>query len=311
MTFRVLRSGIMTSVQDGGRWGFQSLGVPVSGPMDWYSHRLANRLVGNADAAASLEVTLIGPELEFDDEAVVAIAGADFAVDSTEGEMASGVAHTVAAGSRLRFGSRRRGARAYLAIRGGIAVPPVLGSCATHLVSRMGGFEGRALRAGDRVPAGPAGTGPAAHHRAGPGSGEPLPLPDGGARLRVIPGPQLDRFVPEALEVLRSSRYRITTESDRMGYRLEGPTLRVESPDIISDATPPGALQVPGSGQPILLMADRQTTGGYPKIAFVITADLPVAGQLAPGDWVAFDVCDRPAAIVALRARETSLGASA
>lgn len=312
MAVHVVRPGMMTSVQDAGRWGFQSLGVSVSGPMDWYSHRLANRRVGNPGGTAALEITLIGPELEFDEDAVVGIAGAEFSVAIDDRPVRCDVEHEIAAGSRLRFGARRLGARAYLALRGGVAVPAVLGSRATHLVCGMGGFEGRALRAGDRVPVGrlPPGS-DAASAELPRRAFEPLPLPDGGARLRIVSGPQLDHFAPEALDVLCRTRYRITPQSDRMGYRLDGPALHVATPDIISDATFPGAVQVPASGQPILLMADRQTTGGYAKVAVVITADLPVAGQLAPGDWVEFEVCDRSDAIDALRARESALGGPA
>jgi allophanate hydrolase subunit 2 len=169
-------------------------------------------------------------------------------------------------------------------------------------VSRTGPFGGRALKTDDVLPIGAA---PSAAEVIGIA---PLPLPDGGARLRVLWGPQHEMFTPEGRAALTSGRYRITPQSDRMGYRLEGPPLaHVGSADILSDATPIGTLQVPASGQPILLMADRQTTGGYPKIATVISADLPLAGQLAPGDWVEFEACDRAAALAALRAQEAWL----
>jgi biotin-dependent carboxylase-like uncharacterized protein len=206
------------------------------------------------------------------------------------------------AGARVRFGARRSGTRATLAVRGGFDVPPTLGSRATSLVSRMGPFGGRPLAADDVLPIGAAG--PAANLRAG----RAMRMPAGGARLRVLLGPHDAMFTPEAVETLLGSRFMITPQSNRMGYRLEGPAVRHTGPaDILSDATPVGSLQVPASGQPILLMADRQTTGGYPKIATVISADLPLAGQLAPGDWIQFTGCTRAAALDALAAQESAL----
>ena len=294
MIVRVRRAGLLTTVQDLGRWGYQAMGVPVAGPMDPYSHRLANALVGNDEEAATLEVTLTGPELEFTDDRHVVVTGAEF-----EG-LSNGVRH-VRAGDRLVFGPRIRGARAYVAISGGIDTPSLLGSRATHTPSVMGGFEGRALKAGDELPLG---------RRVGPPKGvRDVPTTSTGrATLRVIPGPQLDKFAPHALEALVSAPYRVAPDSNRMGYRLEGPVLEhLTGADIISDATPLGALQVPASGQPILLMADRQTTGGYAKIATLISADVSVAGQLAPGDEVRFAVCSQADALSALIAQERQL----
>jgi antagonist of KipI len=216
------------------------------------------------------------------------------------------VAFTLRSGERLRFGARSDGARATLAVRGGIDVPSVFESRATSLISRMGPFGGRALRAGDVLPIGPATTltTPGAARAA-----SPLSLPAGGARLRLVVGPQEPFFTPAAYQTLFRARYIITPASNRMGYRLEGaPLEHAGRADILSDATPLGSIQVPASGQPILLMADRQTTGGYPKIGVVISADIPLAGQLAPGDWVEFAPCTREAAIDALRLRRRSLG---
>jgi antagonist of KipI len=296
---------MLTTIQDSGRWGYQSCGVPVAGPMDPLSHRLANALVGNDRGAATLEVTLVGPELEFEDERVVAVTGADFEI-TLDGKLAqTGAPFMVAPESRLRFGRRRRGARAYLAIRGGVAVPPVLGSRATHVISAMGGLGGRSLKAGDRLPLGVADVArPTATALADP----VVPLPGQPARLRVLPGPQADAFAADAFEALQSAAYTVGQQSDRMGFRLEGPRLaHARGADIISDATPLGVLQVPASGQPILLMADRQTTGGYPKIGTVISADLPVAGQLGPGDTIVFSVCTPREAMAALIAQERAL----
>ncbi len=301
MALVIIRPGMLTTVQDLGRWGWQESGVPVAGPMDTYSHRLANRLVGNPEDAAALEITLIGPEVEASDAATCVVAGAHFEASVGGTAIDTSRPFIVPAGERLRFGARRRGARATLAIRGGIAVPPLMGSRSTSVVSRMGPVKGRQLAAGDVLPIGP----PSFTNVA---CGPPLVLPEGGARLRSIRGPHDGMFAAEALETLFKSRYLVTVHSNRMGYRLEGPSLRhLADADILSDATPIGSLQVPASGQPILLMADRQTTGGYPKIATVITADLPLAGQLAPGDWIEFQACTRDEAVQALRRQETAL----
>jgi antagonist of KipI len=273
--------------------------------MDPRSHRVANALVGNDPDAASLEVTLVGPECEFEDERVVAVAGAEFALTLDGRSVVPNEPFLATPGARLRFGSRRRGARAYLAIAGGIAVPPFLGSRATHLVSRLGGLDGRALAAGDRLPLGVTQGAP---RRTAPRGLPSMPAPGETVRLRLLPGPQLDRFVGTTLETLQSAPYTVGTASDRMGFRLEGPVLRhAGGADIISDATPHGALQVPASGQPVLLMADRQTTGGYAKVAILISADLGVAGQLAPGDRIIFDPCTPAEAIAALMAQERVL----
>jgi antagonist of KipI len=301
----VIKPGMLTTVQDAGRWGFQSRGVPVAGPMDPVSHRFANALVGNDRAAATLEVTLLGPELEFDDERLVACAGAEFALSLDGRPAPSNAPFIVSAGSRLRFGARGRGARAYLAVSGGIAVPPTLGSRSTHVISAMGGVGGRALVAGDRLPLGdPARVqGPALAPQAAV-----VTLPDRDARIRVLPGPQLEYFTDGALDILQSAPYTVAQNSDRMGFRLQGPRLtHARGADIISDATPLGVLQVPASGQPILLMADRQTTGGYPKIATVIAADVAVAGQLGPADRITFAVCTPAEAMAALIAQERAL----
>jgi antagonist of KipI len=295
--------GMLTTVQDLGRRGYQGLGVSVAGPMDWYSHRLANQLVGNDPMAAALEVTLLGPEIVTDGDVVVAVAGAEFDLSLDGVRVPSGEPVSVSAGGRLRFGERRRGARATLAVAGGFDVPSTLGSRATHLLSRMGPF-GRPLRAGDRLPV-------AATARitdSQPGDG--LSLPMGGSAVRVVPAVHRDRFTDGAWETLTTARFMVTPQSNRMGYRLDGPPLaHARGADMLSEGMAVGALQVPASGLPILLMADRQTTGGYPTIANVITADLPIAGQLAPGDWIQFTPCSLGDALIALRDRERDMRA--
>jgi antagonist of KipI len=302
----VVKPGLLTTIQDRGRWGLQARGVPVAGPMDPCSHRLANALAGNDVDAATLEVTLIGPELEFDDERVIAVAGAEFELTVDGRNVPANAAFVVASGSCLRFGRRLRGARAYVAMSGGVGVAPTLGSRATHVISAMGGLDGRPLKAGDRVPLGDP---MRARNTMSAQPRSPLfALPEGRARIRVLAGPQQDYFAPDALDVLQSAPYTISNTSDRMGFRLEGPALtHARGADIISDATPLGVLQVPASGLPILLMADRQTTGGYPKIATVISADISVAGQLAPGDAISFSVCSPREALAALIAQERAL----
>jgi antagonist of KipI len=306
----VVKPGLLTTIQDRGRWGLQSRGVPVAGPMDPCSHRVANALVGNSPDMATLEITLIGPELEFEDERVVAISGAQFLLTVDGVERPANQAFVIPRGGRLRFGQRNRGSRAYVAIAGGIAVPPVMGSRATHLVSRLGGLSGRALTAGDRLPLGEAkmGTGVLVGSHPRKISPSSFSIPDREARVRVLPGPQREYFSADALDVLQSAPYAVGTASDRMGFRLQGPILKhSRGADVISDATPLGVLQVPASGQPVLLMADRQTTGGYPKIATVISADIPIAGQLAPGDVISFEVCTERQAYAALIAQEQAL----
>ena len=303
---RVLRPGLQTTIQDRGRWGLQSRGVPTAGPMDPCSHRIANALVGSDPDVASLEITLVGPEIEFEDERIVAVAGAEFALTVDGRSQAMNTAFVVPSGSCLRFGARSRGVRAYLAIAGGIAVDPVLGSRSTHLASRMGGLNGRALAAGDRLPLG--------RRRGNPrrmiddGDLFTLPSPGLDTRICVIPGPERERFDDDALRTLQSAPYSIRIESNRMGFRLQGPLVgHAGSAGIISDATPLGTLQVPASGEPVLLMADRQTSGGYPRIATVISADIGRAGQLAPGDQVSFEVCTLHDALTALIRQERAL----
>lgn len=304
----VIVPGMLTTIQDRGRWGRQSRGVPVAGPMDPMSHRVANALVGNEREAALLEVTLVGPEVEFEDERIVAVAGAEFEMWLNDQSVAADMAFVAPARSRLRFGRRRRGARAYLAVAGSIAVPPVFGSRSTHVATAMGGIDGRPLRAGDRLPLGEWKKGWRPPFSASTVSNKRYEPFSGVARVRVLPGPQRERFTSDALDILQSAPYVVGASSNRMGFRLEGPALTLaDTTDMISDAMPLGALQVPPGGQPILLMADRQTTGGYPCLATAITADIGVAGQLAPGDSVFFIVSSRAEALAALILQERAL----
>ncbi len=302
----VEEAGMLTTVQDLGRWGWQHDGVSVSGAMDPLAHRRANRVAGNPDEAATLEVTLTGPLLRCDEPCRIAVSGAAFELHLDNYRVSSDTVLRAERGQELRFGHRSDGARAYLAVAGGIDVPPVLGSRSTHLGSRIGGFEGRALRRGDRLPIGPAPAGrtgatDGGHTRHGP----QLPV-GGGARVRILPGPHRDLFAgSDPLSLLAAAPYTIRPESDRMGYRLEG--TKIAGYDVsslphgfLSHGLPAGSVQAPPDGGVIVAMADRQTAGGYPRIAMVITADLPRLGQLAPGDWIEFIPCDIEAARTAL-----------
>jgi antagonist of KipI len=278
------------------------MGVPVSGAMDARAHRIANALVGNDRSFATLEITLIGPELEFDDARTIAVCGCEFALAADGRPIPTNAAVQLSAGTRLKFGARGTGARAYLAIAGGIDVPVVLGSRSTHLPAGMGGFLGRAVAVGDRVPLGPTTATPLSAAHFDGRFDEPF---DGrfanSSALRVLEGPQAENFADDALDVLLSEPYSVSTDSNRMGFRLVGVPLRLRgSADRLSDATPLGALQVLPSGQPVLLMADRPTTGGYPKVGTVITADMSRAAQLAPGDTVRFSRCSHSDAVRAL-----------
>ena len=299
----VVKPGLLSTVQDLGRHGHQASGVPVAGPMDAFSHRLANLLVGNDAEAATIEVTLIGPEIVVEADTTLAVSGAHFEVTCNDRQVPIGESFVARRGQRVRFGRLVQGARAYVAVAGGIQSPPVLGSRATHLVSHVGGHEGRALVAGDRVPI----LDRQANRPFRRSSGVMLPA-KGRALLRVMPGPQAHWFAGDALETIGGVSFRISPQSNRMGYRLQGPPLvKQHQRELISEPLGIGAIQVPNAGEPILLMADRQTAGGYPKIGYVITADVPLAGQLAPGDFVEFHVCTRQEAVAALIGRERQL----
>ena len=302
---QIRRAGLLTTIQDEGRWGYQDRGVSVAGPMDAYSHRLANLLVGNDAAAATLEVTSSGPEIEFEESAIFAVTGAAFDLTLDGIHVPMNRMASAQAGSCLDFHQRSRAARAYIGVAGGILVPTLLGSRSTHVLSRMGGVNGRPLQAGDRLETGEPYDLSSRFHRQRPAA---MVLPDGGARIRAIPGPHSARFSEATIASLEKARYRLSMRCDRMGYQLEGPPLQcLTGEELISDAMPVGGLQVPPSGQPILLMADRATTGGYPIIATVITADLPAAGQLLPGDWIEFAFCSLEQARMALRQQTQAL----
>jgi biotin-dependent carboxylase-like uncharacterized protein len=283
--FEVIQPGPLTTVQDLGRYGYQQYGVPVSGAMDNYALRVANLLVGNNEGEACLEITLLGLQLRALKDTLVTITGADLSPTLNKSPLPMWEAVMVGRGDTISFPWPKRGCRSYLAVAGGIDVPKVMGSCSTHVKSRMGGLEGRPLHAGDRLKSSQAQ--PAILVRRLPP--QYVPEYQNQSELRVILGPQDDYFTEEGIHTFLRSEYTISIKADRMGYRLEGPHIEHKArADIISDGIPLGAVQVPGDGLPIVLLVDRQTTGGYTKIAVVITADINKLAQAKPGDKVRF-----------------------
>ena len=278
--------GLLTTVQDLGRFGHQRVGVPPSGPMDRVAFLVANRLVGNPDGAAAFECTIKGPRLEVRQAATVAVAGAPMGFTVNGQAAAPWTAVAVRPGDVIGFQMASAGCRAYLAVAGGIDVPPALGSRATYLRGRLGGMGGRALQKGDALPVGAA-AGAAREGRMVPEARRP-PYP-AERECRVILGPQDDRFTAEGIRAFLEGVYDVTPQADRMGYRLNGPEIpHVRGHDIVSDGIPLGGIQVPGERQPIVLLVDRQTTGGYTKIATVIGVDIGAIGQTRPGHRVRF-----------------------
>ena len=276
MEMRVIRAGMLTTVQDLGRRGHLAEGVPAGGAAAPFAFRVANLLVGNPEDAPALEITLTGPELEFAEAAWVAVCGARF------DEMPSWRPFRVEQGGRVRFGRRLQGCRGYLSVSGGIDVEPALGGRGTFLAARLGGFHGRALRDGDVIR-----TMPSARHPAGHWSIDERILPhySNEPTVRVMPGAHAAEFGT----ALYSGRFGVTPMSDRMGIRLDGPRLeRSATADLLSAAVAPGTVQVPPDGHPIVLMADAQTLGGYPRVAHAAGVDMPLLAQLAPGDSVRF-----------------------
>lgn len=294
MSATVVQPGLLTTVQDLGRPGFRNSGVTPGGALDPVGLRVANLLVGNDESAAGIEITLAGPRLRFADERVVAWCGGSFGVRVEGTRVPAGRAFVVRANEELRFERAETGCRAWLAVSGGIEVPMVLGSRSTDLRGGFGGFKGRALRAGDVLPFGPAAPRPAALRNArSVAYGAPAvwaSLSPTTATLRVVRGADWRRFDPRTHVAILGEDFTVTPESNRMGARLAGPPLQRNDggADLISEAVAPGTLQVPPGGQPILLLADCQTIGGYPKLAHMITVDLPLAAQLRPGDRVRF-----------------------
>src|ERR1700674_180616 len=303
-SLHILRPGLLTTVQDLGRAGYQSLGIPVGGALDPVGLCAANALAGNPPGAGALEVLYVGPTIAVEaDNARLAFAGANAVIE---------ILHDVAAtagvpvetmrsvnlrrGEAVRIGSLAGGAVLYVAVEGGFDIEPTLGSVSTDIRGGIGGWQGRALTAGDRLPLRPMG---ATHRDECRIEGLDLPPP---SAVRAIVGPQGDHFAESEIAAFFASEYTVGAGSNRMGMRLEGrPIAHARGYNITSDAIAPGSIQVPGNGQPIVLLADRQTTGGYPKIATVISADLPALGRLPIGARVHFEPVTIEAAVEARR----------
>ena len=305
MSIQVITPGALTTVQDLGRSGYQAFGVPVSGVMDPRAMRLANILCDNPEEEAVLECTLLGPTLKFTADNVIALTGGDLGATLDGQPLAPYGAYAVKSGQTLRFTAPKTGCRAYLAFHGGLDIPPVMGSRSTYLKAKLGGFSGRKLEKGDELGfRAPMATIPNLDVR----RFTPEFVPREVYTLRVVLGPQDDAFSEEGLQTFLNETYTVTPEFDRMGCRLNGTAIAHKNgADIISDGIAFGAIQVPASGTPIIMLADRQTTGGYTKIANVISADFRLLSQLKANDKVRFAKVSVAAAQDAKRAERDAL----
>ncbi|MBQ6775900.1 MAG: biotin-dependent carboxyltransferase family protein [Synergistaceae bacterium] len=286
MKLTIQSPGPLTTVQDLGRWGWQAIGMPVSGAMDAPALVRGNILLGNPDGAAGLEMTMTGPTVSFDGDGAVAITGADLQPRINSTPVANWTVLNVKSGDVLSFaGACGKGFRAYLCVSGGVDVPPVMGSRSTYMKAKIGGLEGRKLAKDDVLMTGEGGS-----FVVGATCPENLRPDYSNAPLRTVLGPQDDYIKPEGIKTFFESEYKISSSSDRMGTRMEGDKLieHVKGPDIVSDAIPMGAVQIPGQGLPIVMMADRQTTGGYVKIGVVHAIDVARLSQFMPGSSVRF-----------------------
>jgi antagonist of KipI len=301
MALEILKPGLLTTIQDTGRFGFQKDGIIVSGAMDTFALRVANILAGNPQQQAALEITLTGPTIRFTEDHIIALTGADLSPAINGEAISLWRPILVKAGSILEFGQPKLGCRTYLAISGGFAIPKVMGSYSTYLRAGIGGFNGRALQTGDLIPCQdttPQGTAllresASALHAHGytysSWTPDPQRYPDYQASptIRAVYGQECELFTDMSREQLWSERFQVSLQSDRMGYRLQGVSLTLTEPiELISTAVAFGTVQVPPDGQPIILMADHQTTGGYPRIAQAISADLPILAQVVPGQTI-------------------------
>lgn len=286
LVFEVEKPGMLSTVQDLGRNAYQEFGMTGAGAVDQYSLQAANILVGNSPAEAAIELTMLGPTLKVIKGGLIAVTGADMDPTINGKPIPMWETVKVSAGDVIIFSWAKSGCRAYLALAGGIDVPVVMGSKSTFIRGGIGGFNGRALKSGDVLSSGEQ------SHSFNKVLRVPLdyiPKYSSPWEVRVVLGPQDDYFTEKAINTFLSEEYKVTSDSDRMGCRLEGPKLEhLSGADIISDGIPPGAVQVPGHGQPIIMLADRQTTGGYTKIATVISPDLWKIAQAKPEDSIKF-----------------------
>ena len=281
---RVHEPGLFTTIQDTGRLHAIASGVPPGGAMDRFAHSAANLIVGNDRSAATLECTLTGPGLLIEAPCLVAVTGADFDLRVNGAPAPAWIAISLRAGDELAFAGRRSGARAYLAVAGGVLGDRWLGSMSTNVMAARGGMHGRPLATGDVIAAGQS----AMAAVTGRGLARQLRPRYEEHTLHLVAGPHISRLGADARAALFSSAFVVSPDSNRMGYRLEGPGLETSGEELLSFGLVAGALQLPSSGQPILLMADHQTAGGYPVVATVVSASMAVAAQLAPGDEVRF-----------------------
>jgi biotin-dependent carboxylase-like uncharacterized protein len=285
-SIEVQAPGLFTTVQDLGRPGFGPIGVSASGAADPTALRLANIVLGNPQNAAGLEMTLQGGQFLFPEGALVAFGGSDFGASINGRPLALYSSHEIPPGQLLHIGRSQSGARCYLCVRGGIQVPLILGSASTHVLSRLGGIEGRALRRGDRLEIGPEPARPARQSLQ-------LQAAAPATVLRTTVGPQADWFTEASAAAFYNAAYTVTSDANRMGIRLAGAPLEATvASQLISEGVSLGCIQIPAGGQPVILFVEQQTTGGYPKIANVIAADLPALGQLKPGDQIRFHRVD-------------------
>ena len=295
MSVVVIKPGMLSSFQDAGRHGQQPLGISVVGAMDQRAHHLANMVVGNDAQTASLEITLTGPTLQFQQPGCIALSGGDLSATLNGQAVALNRPIIVRPNDTLAFGPRKHGTRCYLAVHGGFALTPVLGSTSTYLRSHFGGWQGRALQKGDEIPfvrsLATKGLEALAMELWSIKIYLPSAIADSSRqRIRLIKSALWNEFTPESCVALLTETFRVSPDSERMGYRLSGTPLLMTKPrQLLSEATTFGTIQVPAGGQPIILMADRQTTGGYPKMAYVATVDLPLLAQCAPGDALQFE----------------------
>lgn len=293
-TIEIIQPGPLTTVQDAGRYGFQKYGIGPSGVMDLRAYEAANFLVGNMQGEAVLEATLMGPTIRFAQETIFALTGADM-MPSLDGQsVPMNRALCAKAGQTLRLQMAVEGCRGYLAFAGGIDVPRVLGSRSTNLKCALGGFQGRKLAAGDILPLSDGMPGSESYlQELATRSVTAVPYPHE-VTVRVIAGPQQDAFTRAGWRTFLHTPYQVSVNSDRMGCRLEGAVIEAKhGTDIISDGIVNGSIQVTAGGLPIILLADRQTTGGYAKIATVLSEDLPKLAQVRPGDVLRFTLCPK------------------
>jgi len=292
-TLRVYEPGLLTTVQDLGRMGYGPLGVSPSGAADTFALRLGNRLVGNDEGAAALEMTLVGGVFSVDNDTTIAMTGSDFGATLDGFYVPPWTSVRVRSGAMLRVGPTRTGARAYLCVHGGIAVEPFLGSASTHVMTGLGGFEGRSLRPGDVLEIGAATQAFRKRNVARRALERLVPR----KTIRVTAGEQSDLFPESSRRALVEGSYRVLEQSNRMGIRLDGPPIPSHlGGEMITEGVSLGTIQVPAGGLPIILFVEQQTTGGYPKIANVISADIASVGQLRPRDNVRFQLVDLDAA---------------